>query len=102
MTATPSISPSLIAVQEIGSIEPRSKVAFCFSTTSWDLLVSNSGHGTILRGRDKRDFEFGGWCDLKTGRLWPTNGTVSNVPAKWLDAVQGALENHFRVFLQWR
>ena len=101
MTSAPPFSVDYIEVEQIGSIKPRSRVAFCFNSSSWTLLVSNSGHGRILRGRDRRDFDFGGWCDLRTSRLWPTNGTVSNVPGKWLDAVQWDLENHFRTYLEW-
>jgi hypothetical protein len=102
MISSGSISPSLIDVQEVGSIRPKSKIAFCFNSSSWTLLVSNSGHNAILRGRDRRDYDYGGWCDLRTGRLWPTNGTVSNVPENWRESIQGALENKFRAFLEWR
>ena len=74
---------------------------YCFSDTGWELLVSNSGHETILRGRDKRDFAFGGWADLKSGRIWAANGTIKNVPKRWRPTVSGALENHFRLFFRW-
>ena len=95
------VSSAHIVVQELGAVKPRSKVAFCFNTNTWTLLVSNSGHNKILRDRDAADFDFGGWCDLRSGRIWPTNGTVSNVPKGWRDAIQGALERHFREFLSW-
>lgn len=92
-----------IAVREIaGPIAPRSRIAFCFSDSGWELLVSNSGHETILRGRDKRDFAFGGWADLKSGRIWAANGTIKNVPRRWRSVVAGALENHFRLFFRWQ
>jgi hypothetical protein len=91
-----------ILVREVaGPIQPRSRIAFCFSDTAWELLVSNSGHETILRGRDKRDFAFGGWADLKSGRIWAANGTIKNVPKPWRPSVAGALENHFRTFFTW-
>jgi hypothetical protein len=92
----------LIELKQLGAIAPKSKIAYCFSSENLLLLVSNSGHSTMLRGRDRRDFDSGGWCDLKTGRLWPTNGTVSNVPARWRDVIQRKLENHFRVNLNWQ
>lgn len=91
-----------VIVEEIGDIKPRSKIAYCFSPELLLLLVSNSGHGKILRGRDRRDFDYGGWCDLKTGRLWPTNGTVSNVPPRWREVIEGALVAHFKRPLRWR
>lgn len=100
VSATPSAQD--VIVEEIGIIKPRSKIAYCFSPDLLLLLVSNSGHGKILRGRNRHDFDFGGWCDLKTGRLWPTNGTVSNVPPKWRYVIEGALETHFRRRFQWR
>ncbi|MBF0274776.1 MAG: hypothetical protein HQK84_06050 [Nitrospinae bacterium] len=102
MHKTQSPSAQFIEVQEINSIKPKSKVAFCFNSQSWTLLVSNSGHGTILRGRNKVDFDFGGWCDLKSGRIWKNNGTVSNVPPQWLEAIKGALENHFLLDFDWQ
>jgi hypothetical protein len=91
-----------VIVEELGEIKPRSKIAYCFSSDQLLLLVSNSGHGKILRGRDKHDFDFGGWCDLKTGRLWPTNGTVSRVPPRWRHVIEGALELHFGRGFEWR
>lgn len=94
--------PADVEVRALGRIAPRSKIAYCFSCDQLLLLISNSGHGNILRGRDKRDFDYGGWCDLKSGRLWPTNGTVSAVPPTWRHVIQGALENHFRTFLEWK
>jgi hypothetical protein len=100
MTA-PQPRPGDVEVRQLGTVQPRSKIAYCFSSDQLLLLVSNSGHGNILRGRDKRDFDYGGWCDLKSGRLWPTNGTVSAVPPTWREVIQGALENHFRTFLEW-
>ena len=95
-------APQDLLVREVaGGVQPRSRFAFCFSDTGWELLVSNSGHETILRGRDKRDFAFGGWADLKTGRIWAANGTIKNVPKRWRATVAGALENHFRQFFRW-
>lgn len=99
---TPLPAPQDIVVREVaGPIQPRSRIAFCFSDTGWELLVSNSGHETILRGRDKRDFAFGGWADLRSGRIWAANGTIKNVPKRWRPTVSGALENHFRLFFRW-
>lgn len=91
-----------VIIEELGEIKPRSKIAYCFSSETVLLLVSNSGHGKILRGRSRRDFDYGGWCDLKTGRLWPTNGTVSNVPPQWRAIIKEALETHFQTRLVWR
>ncbi len=96
------IRPSDIEIRQVGKpIEKQAKFAFCFSSTSWVLLVSASGHEAILRGRDKQDFDCGGWADLKTGRVWAVNGTIKNVPKKWRPLVEAALSNHFRTHFVW-
>ena len=90
-----------IVVEELGPIVSDKKIAYCFSEDSWTLLVSHSGHGKMLRGRSKQEYGSGGWAELKKGRIWDTNGTISNVPPRWRDPVKEALEKHYHVSLMW-
>lgn len=96
------LSADDLVVTEIRApVDPRKKVAYCVNLSALEILVSNSGHGTILRGRDKRDIDFGGWVDVRTRRIWETNGTVKNVPGPLRGAIAGALGRHFEVTFRW-
>ena len=77
------------------------KIAYCYNPTNATLAISNSGHGTILRGRDKRDYSSGGWVDIASGRIWETNGTVKNVPKPLRDVIAQVFSERFDVTLRW-
>ncbi len=82
-------------------IDRAKKIAYCYNPDAAVLAISNSGHATILRGRDKRDYAYGGWVDLATGRIWETNGTVRNVPRPLRHLIAQVISGHFDTPLRW-
>ena len=82
-------------------IDAGRKIAYCYNPDGAVLAISNSGHATILRGRDKRDYAYGGWVDLATGRIWETNGTVRNVPRPLRQLIAKVIATRFDTALRW-
>jgi hypothetical protein len=54
------------------------QLAYAVNTTNMDILVSRSGHGKLMRGRDKHDYE-GGWIFPKQGKITFYSGTLGRV-----------------------
>lgn len=54
------------------------QLAYAVNTVNMDIMVSRSGHGKLMRGRDKHDYE-GGWIFPRQGKITFYSGTLGRV-----------------------
>lgn len=77
------------------SDSPSGIFAFAVNPSNFEIVLGRSGHNTILRSYDKRDFCEGGWVDIKSKKLILNCGSLANV--KDHVVVKRSLENFFGV-----
>lgn len=93
------VTPDFIKVKNKIDKDDPDQLAFAFSMKSWDLILSESGHGKITRNKDERDF-VGGWVWPNKGKITFSCGALGQVPDEFQYGVQGAIENHLREVLE--
>jgi len=71
------------------------QIAFAVNTETYNIVVSSSGHPTIVRHLGN-DFTGGGWLWLSTNKITYVAGYLGYLPCKFRSAVLAALCNHFR------
>ena len=74
--------------------------AFLYNSHNEQIIISRSGHPTMHRSYDKRDYKYGGWIDLKRECIIFHCGTAGQIPKALRDKVQASIENHFRKYLR--
>lgn len=70
------------------------QIAFAFNENTWNLLLSNSGHGKITRDKDKRDF-VGGWIFLNDEKISFNTGSLANPDSDQQQMIENAISGHF-------
>lgn len=75
------------------------QLAYVVNQNNYTIIVSRSGHDTILRDRCKRDYE-GGWIFPKKKKITFYSGTLGEVYPEDQIKVKESIENYFRVNLR--
>lgn len=91
--------PSIYSVSVDFSTEERHpQLAYVVNHDNFSIRISKSGHGKMIRGLDKRDFE-GGWIFLDQSKITFYSGSVGEVTKnreEVRDAVCHTLGRHLR------
>ncbi len=75
-------------------IGDHDQLAFAVNLETFDIIIGRSGHGKLLRGRDKRDWA-GGWIFRGQGKITFYSGTLGSVD-HYRDLIADCLINHLR------
>ena len=72
------------------------QVAFAVNSETFTIIVSSSGHPTIVRYLGD-GFDCGGWLWLDKSKLIHSSGFLGPVPDRIYNDVAAALSNYFRI-----
>jgi len=61
-------------------LKGRKQLVYAVNHDNFEIIISNSGHGKIVKGKDKRDYE-GGWIFLNR-KITYYSGTLGEVTVR--------------------
>lgn len=87
-------------IERIGKdIKGAKQLAFIVNLDTFNIFISRSGHPTLLRDRDKRDYH-GGWVFINQSKITFNSGSLGHIPPKWKEALCNSLSNYLNKSLR--
>lgn len=91
-------------VSFVQDVKDCSQLAFAVNQNNFEIVVGRSGHYTLMRSRDKHDYE-GGWIFLKQAKISFYSGALGAVSKNQdliVDALITALSMRNVKYREWR
>ena len=89
----------MYSVKKLNQLKANNNLAFAVNPDNFEIVVSNSGHATILRDYSKLDFCQGGWVNIKQKKLIFNCGSLADVKDK--PGVKNALQDFLGLYFEY-